>query len=188
MAVPIIATLPVEKALIPSSPAHTLPYLSRHGLFSAPSRRDIDFQRLSLFRAPVRTIADLALVHTTLRHLPSLHSPSISAAILFACACVSPSPASARGPAHVFRALATCTSPACLLRPPVSLTCAVSSPLGQDTGLGPKMGSLASLSRTLLRCHDQRICASSQIAGRVPQGPGWAGLSKTSPTDLQEGT
>lgn len=110
MAVPVIATLPVEKALIPSSPAHTLPYLSRHGLLSAPSRRDIDFQRLSLFRAPVRTIADLALVHTTLRHLPPLHSPSISAVILFACACVSPVPASARGPAHVFRALATSIS------------------------------------------------------------------------------
>lgn len=188
MAVPVIATLPVEKALIPSSPAHTLPYLSRHGLLSAPSRRDIDFQHLSLFRAPVRSIADLALVHTTLRHLPPLHSPSISAVILFACACVSPIPASARGPAHVFRALATCSSPASLLRPPVSLTCAVPSPLGQDTGLGPKMGSRATLSRTLLRCHDQRICASSQIAGRVPQGPGWAGLSITSPTDLQEGT
>lgn len=52
MAAPVIATLPLEKALIPFSPVHTLPYLSRLGLLSAPSRRDLDFQRLSLFRAP----------------------------------------------------------------------------------------------------------------------------------------
>lgn len=132
------------------------------------------FQRLSLFRTPRPNHCRPGL-GSHRPQAPPAPSRTISqcGSILFTCACVSPNPASARGPTHEFRALATCTCtcPASLLRPSVSLTCAVSSPLGQDTGLEPKMGSHATLSRTLLGCHEKDLCIFPNCWKGSP-GPG----------------